>query len=55
MIRRTYGIQPTLVRGTGGIFDVVIDGETVFSKWQTNRFPTNQEILNLIAARQKAG
>jgi selT/selW/selH-like putative selenoprotein len=48
-------VQPTLVRGSGGVFDVVIDGERVFSKWQANRFPTNQEILNLIAERQKAG
>jgi hypothetical protein len=32
---------------------VVLDGETVFSKWRENRFPTNQEILTLIAGRQK--
>jgi selT/selW/selH-like putative selenoprotein len=42
-----------LVRGSGGVFDVAVDGETVFSKWQENRFPTNQEIVNLIALRQK--
>ncbi len=41
------------MRGSGGVFDVVIDGEKVFSKWEANRFPTNQEILDDIARRVK--
>lgn len=36
--------------GTGGVFDVNINGETVYSKWDTGRFPTNDEILTKIAA-----
>ncbi len=52
-IKKTFGIQPELVRGSGGVFDVVIDGEKVFSKWEENRFPTNQEILADIARRVK--
>jgi hypothetical protein len=32
---------------------VAVNGETVFSKWQENRFPTNQEIVTQIALRQK--
>ena len=32
---------------------MTVDGETVFSKWQENRFPANQEIVDLIAVRQK--
>ena len=44
-----------MVRGSGGVFDVVIDGEKVFSKWEENRFPTNEEILTAIARRVKAG
>jgi hypothetical protein len=39
--------------GSDGIFDVVIDGEFVFRKWDEGRFPDNREILDVIAARQK--
>ncbi len=54
-IRQVHGdsIEVEVVRGSGGIFDVVIDGEKVFSKWDENRFPKNQEILNVIAERKK--
>lgn len=41
--------------GMGGIFDVKIDGELVFSKWNEHRFPAHDEILAHIAQRlQKA-
>jgi len=33
---------------------VKIDGQLVYSKDETNRFPTNQEILDKIRARKKA-
>jgi selT/selW/selH-like putative selenoprotein len=52
-IKKACGIQPELVRGNGGVFDVAVNGETVFSKWRENRFPANQEILNLLAQRKK--
>jgi predicted Rdx family selenoprotein len=41
--------------GSGGVFDVLIDGEFVFRKWEEFRFPDNREILDEIAKRlQKA-
>jgi selT/selW/selH-like putative selenoprotein len=43
--------EATLTPGSGGIFDVVIDGKTVFSKHQTGRFPTAQEVLGAIAGK----
>jgi selT/selW/selH-like putative selenoprotein len=39
--------------GSGGVFDVFIDGEYVFRKWEENRFPTDAEILSAIAGRLK--
>jgi selT/selW/selH-like putative selenoprotein len=55
-IRQKYAdVQTNLITGSGGIFDVVIDGEKVFSKWDTGRFPENREILAKIQERlQKA-
>jgi selT/selW/selH-like putative selenoprotein len=56
-IHRVHGnkIETETKRGSGGIFDVAIDGETVFRKWEEYRFPANQEILAMIGERlQKA-
>jgi len=33
-----------LVKGSGGIFDVEVDGRLVFSKHETGRFPEHAEI-----------
>jgi len=42
------------VRGTDGIFDVVVDGERIFSKHETDRFPTAREILATLRSRDRA-
>lgn len=34
-----------LIRGDGGIFDVSVDGELVFSKHTAGRYPETSEIL----------
>jgi hypothetical protein len=54
-IQQAHGgaVQTELHTGNGGIFDVALDGDFVFRKWDENRFPTNAEILNEIAARLK--
>ena len=44
-MRNAYGIQAKLVPGRGGIFDVIVDDELVFSKGVTGRFPDPGEIV----------
>jgi selT/selW/selH-like putative selenoprotein len=39
-----------LVRGGGGIFDVKVDGEMIFSKHAAGRFPEESEVLARIPA-----
>jgi len=39
-----------LVKGSGGIFDVVSDGKRVFSKHETGRFPEPGEIAKMLRA-----
>jgi selT/selW/selH-like putative selenoprotein len=34
--------------GEKGQFDVVLDGRTIFSKYETGRFPEEDEILGLL-------
>jgi predicted Rdx family selenoprotein len=37
--------------GAKGQFDVIRDGETIFSKWATGRFPEHEEILRALGGR----
>jgi len=39
-----------LVRGSGGIFDVSVDNQRVWSKRETGRFPTEAEIVEKVQA-----
>jgi hypothetical protein len=50
-IKNELGIEPTLIKGDRGIFDVKADGAMVFSKWDEDRFPTAEEILSSLRAR----
>ena len=38
------------MKGSGGIFEVVLDGKTLYSKHETGRFPEPGEVLDLIPA-----
>jgi selenoprotein W-related protein len=40
-----------LVTGSGGIFDVHVDGELVFTKSMLGRYPEPDEVLPLLRAR----
>lgn len=44
-------MKSELVRGTDGIFDVLVDGERIFSKHESDRFPTEAEILAVLRQR----
>ena len=40
-----------LDRGSGGVFDVFVDGDLVYSKADTGRFPSQGEVSRLLKAR----
>ena len=44
------GIEVQLIAGGGGIFDVEIDGELIFSKHKEGRFPEAEEIIGAVGA-----
>ena len=44
------GLQPELIKGRGGVFDVVADGKLVYSKHATGRFPEESEVVEAIRA-----
>jgi len=41
-----------LIASSGGVFEVEIDGELVFSKKAEDRFPEHDEIFASLAARR---
>ena len=43
-----FHIESEFIKGKNGIFDVTVDGELIFSKHEVGRFPTNDEILEMI-------
>ncbi|MCP4292349.1 MAG: SelT/SelW/SelH family protein [bacterium] len=47
-IKEHCGIESHLLASGGGVFEVEIDGELVFSKKALDRFPDDQEIIDLI-------
>ncbi len=52
-IKKEFGVTADLRGGHGGVFDVTIDGKLVYSKDQTFRFPTNEEIFAKVREQQK--
>ena len=40
--------EVALVPGTGGVFDIRLDGETIFSRKDAGRFPEAKEVKQLI-------
>jgi len=48
-IQSAQHVDAQLIAGSGGVFDVKVDGRLIFSKKQTGRFPENDEILKLLA------
>jgi len=50
-LQEGLGVESEIVAGGGGIFDVVVDGELVFSKDVTGRFPEDGEVLEHLQGR----
>lgn len=43
-MRELSGAEVELIRGSGGVFDITVDGRLKFSKKQAGRFPTDDEV-----------
>jgi selenoprotein W-related protein len=45
LLENKYGAEVELIPGTGGVFEITVDGQLKFSKKQTGRFPTDDEVI----------
>lgn len=48
-------MKPQLVKGSGGVFEVTVDNELIFSKKRTGRFPEPGEVESALERRAAAG
>ena len=42
------GAQVTLIKGSGGVFEITVDDELMFSKKALGRFPSESEIETML-------
>jgi len=47
-LKDAFGIEAELEAGSGGVFEVRVDGELVYSKEETRRFPEPGEVVGLL-------
>ncbi len=51
-LKNSLGTGSKLIAGSGGVFEVTVDGTPVFSKKQSGRFPEPGEITGLLKQRK---
>ena len=49
-IAKQFGETPELIKGRDGVFEVSLDGETMYSKKSNGRFPEPGEVEQALAA-----
>ena len=50
-LAKRFGETAELIKGRDGVFEVALDGENVYSKKSTGRFPEPGEVENELTAR----
>ena len=52
-IREALGVTPQLVHSnTIGVYNVLVDDDVIYSKYQTDTFPEKSEIIGMLKQRQ---
>ena len=52
-IKKEVGIDAEMIEGAGGVFDVKVDGDLIYSKQETGEFPEHSLIIEKVAALNK--
>ncbi len=47
-LKKRLKVDSKLTPGSGGVFDVTVDGKVIFSKKSVGRFPETEEILGAL-------
>jgi len=49
-IKQRFGIEARLTAGSGGVFDVTVNGKRIFCKHDVGSFPDEEDVLDDLAA-----
>ena len=49
-MKKVLSVESELTAGSGGVFEITVNGKKLFSKKALGRFPEDGEILGLIQA-----
>jgi selenoprotein W-related protein len=52
VVEKEIGVRPKLIKSDGGVFEITVDGDLIFSKIEQGRFPEDEEILALLRERK---
>ena len=47
-LKENFGVETELFAEGKGIFDVVVDGDIIYSKYKTGRFPEPDEVTTIL-------
>lgn len=47
-LREAFDVEPEMIQGRGGVFDVKVDGKLVYSKQRTGTFPEHEPLIRTI-------
>ena len=47
-LREAFEVESELIRGSGGVFEVIANAKVVFAKAKLGRFPNKGEVVALI-------
>lgn len=50
-MEKEFGASIRLIKGSGGVFEVKVDGDLVFSKAALGRFPEAGEVAAMLRGR----
>ena len=49
-MEKKFAAEVELVKSSGGVYEIEVDGKKIFSKAETRRFPEDDEIFAAVAA-----
>ena len=53
-IEQQYNVRPELIKGRGGVFEVMLGEELIYSKKMTGRFPDPGEVEKSLSGKLSA-
>ncbi len=53
-MKANFGVDAELIESRGGVFEVIADGATIFSKKNLGRFPDENEVTDILTAVQSS-